>query len=138
MPVRRLALAGALTVAAFLGVSYAAPSRQASGVAHFRERLLTYANTGFTPASTEAWRTSVSLLSKDQVVGSGGIACVRIVSSTRECFGTYILPTGRIKVVGEINNRTHYSMAVVGGTGNYLNASGVVSFDNGFITFFLT
>ena len=42
------------------------------------------------------------------------------------CFGSYSFPKGRIQTTGTRKGRSSYVMAVVGGTGLYSNAGGVL------------
>lgn len=109
------------------------------GVAYFREKVTAYNTSGSSAASTEAWRTRVYLLRRQQAVGTGGIACIRVTRTVRECYGTYVLPEGRIKIEGEITDRMKFQLVVIGGTGTYTGASGVASFGGlSLVTFYLT
>ncbi len=111
------------------------------GVARFRETQVTHISTGVHAGATEVWRTEVWLLQKDQAVGTGVIACIRADRNTsiRECSGTYILPRGRIQLAGEIISHDSYLLSVVGGSGVYGAAGGVmVVLKPGVVAFFLT
>lgn len=117
------------------------PSQAAStpGVAHFREVQISYGSEGTHIAATEAWRTKVLLMNEQRVVGTGGIACIHVTRVARECYGTYTLPQGRIKIEGEITNRQKFQLVIIGGTGVYSGAEGVVNFAGlSLVTFYIT
>ena len=139
---RTLVTAIAAVVVAALALT-SSSSSETQGVARFRETQISHALTGDAAASVEVWRTRVWLVTRQQAVGTGAIACVRVDNntSTRECHGTYILPRGRIQVVGEILNRAAFQLSIVGGTGIYVAGGGVAVFaglkNPALITFFL-
>lgn len=108
-----------------------------SGVAYFREVTTVESHNGAFPGSTQAWSTRVLLLHESKAIGTGGIACIYVTNTRRECFGTYVLPQGRIKVLGEITNRTNFQLIIVGGTGVYAGAQGIAVFAPGLVTFYL-
>lgn len=126
-----------LTVAAL--VQGANPS--SPGVARFRETVVAHQLSGVRAGATETWRTQVWLLHTDQAVGTGLIACIRADTDTtiRECDGTYVLPRGRIQVAGQVIDRTAFQLSVVGGSGVYGGAGGVMFvLPPGLVSFFLT
>ncbi len=128
----------ALAVAAFVRAD---TNPTSPGVARFRETQVTHAFTGVYAGATETWRTQVWLLKKDQAVGTGLIACIKADRNTtiRECVGTYILPRGRIQLAGEIISHNAYQLSIIGGTGVYGAAGGVmVVLRPGVVAFFLT
>lgn len=131
----RVAAIAALSFAFFAGGSQS--KRNLVGVAYFRQHTTTITHNGSFPGAVQSWRTDVILLHSPKKVGTGGIACIFVTNTARECFGTYILPEGRIKVIGEISNRTNYSFEITGGTGVYTGATGVARFTTGLVTFFL-
>ena len=97
------------------------------GIARFREQDISFASLGTFQGATEVWRTRVFLLSKAQTVGYGAIACVHVTASIRECWGTYTLPRGLIRVAGQIMNRRSFKVFVVGGSGIYAHAEGTLA-----------
>lgn len=137
---RKLIVLGIVVGIALIVGNNAMTKRTVTGIAYFREKQVTYTNQGNMPGGTAVWHTKVLLPHKQSTVGDGRIACIAIdYSSTKECFGTYILPLGRIKVQGEISNREHFQMAIVGGTGVYTGNGGVAQFsDMSVITFYLS
>ncbi len=139
---RRVTLAAAGVVAlGVVALAVAATHESTRGVARFREIQITHAAAGDYAGAVEVWRTRVLLQHRAQTVGTGAIACTRIDSytSVRECNGTYILPRGRIQVAGEIITRAAFQLTIVGGTGVYGAAGGVmVVLRPGVVTFFLT
>lgn len=127
---------GLMAMALFVSDS---PTKSAlTGVAYFRERVVSVSHAGSYPGATQTWRTRVLLLHENRAIGTGSVACIFITNKVRECFGTYVLPQGRIKVLGEITNRTNYSLAIVGGTGIYVRVAGVATFTSGLATFYLS
>ncbi len=138
MSLKRWGLAVAVGVAAIVFMTTAAsPQSRATGVARFRQTVAVYESQGTYPGANEVWRTTVMLRNRPQTVGSGGIACVHVTATVRECVGTFVLPLGRIQVTGEIVDRHVYQLAIVGGLGSYAGASGVASFSAGLATFFI-
>jgi len=120
-----------------------APST-ASGVARFREREVAH----YVSPSTrlETWRTQVFLLHRSRLAGTGALVCVSVDTNTtvRECQGTYDLPLGRVQVAGEVIVRSSFELTIVGGTGIYEDARGVVQVSQyaptprrAFVTFYL-
>lgn len=115
-----------------------APSRESiTGVAYFRQRVTASSSQGSFPGATQTWRSRILLLHEDRAIGIGGIACILTSNTRRECFGTFVLPQGRIKVLGEVLNRNYYTLVIVGGTGIYSNAKGVATFTPTLATFYL-
>ena len=53
--------------------------------------------------------------------------CSFIDRRLRTCNGTYSLPRGKLVVSGVISSRLLYDIAVVGGTGLYDNARGMLT-----------
>lgn len=120
-----IAAAGLILVALVSADTGNAPS----GIARFREAEISHAVLGDYAGAVETWRSRVYLLHRQQVVGTGVIACIRADGNTtiRECQGTFILPRGRIQVAGEIITRGAYQLVVVGGTGIYTGTTGVLT-----------
>lgn len=122
----------------------AATRDAATGIARFREMEVAHTLSGDYGGATETWRTRIFLLRKQQTVGTGVLACVRVEETTsiRECQGTVILPRGRIQLAGEIINRNAFQLSIVAGSGTYEGMSGVAVFlgptTNRLITFYLT
>jgi hypothetical protein len=57
-------------------------------------------------------------------IGNAYITCTYLDRRMRTCAGTYVLPRGSLIVVGVIQTRLLYEIAIVGGTGLYDNARG--------------
>jgi len=133
-----------VTVTSTATVTERVPASNRLGVARFRETQITHAVSGDLAASVETWRTRVWLAHKNQVVGTGALACIRLDDHTsiKECMGTYILPRGRIQVAGEIISRAAFQLTIVGGTGVYAGSKGTAIFAGlprlAVITFYLT
>ena len=62
-----------------------------------------------------------------KAIGRGDMLCTYLDSRLRTCDGTYSLPRGKLVVSGVISTRLLYVMAVVGGTGLYDNARGMLT-----------
>jgi hypothetical protein len=60
-------------------------------------------------------------------IGRGDMLCSFIDRRLRSCNGTYSLPRGKLVVSGVISSRLLYDIAVVGGTGLYDNARGMLT-----------
>ncbi len=60
-------------------------------------------------------------------IGRGDLVCTYLDRRTRQCTATYSLPRGKISVVGAIDSRLLYTVAIVGGTGLYDNARGTLT-----------
>lgn len=105
----------------------------AAGVAYFRQKPVTHQRQGM----VESWRGKLLLARRAQKVGTSGIACIFVASGVRECYGTFILPLGRIKVLGEMTNTKVYQFAIVGGTGRYSGATGIASVADELVTFYI-
>lgn len=131
-----LALALFLAPAGFL-MSNSSGQRSVTGVAYFRQVTTSLATYSY-PGGTQAWKVKVLLPHQDRTAGYGGVGCVYVTNVERECFGTYVLPLGRIKVLGDIMRRDKYTLAIIGGTGVYQNASGVAVFTSSLATFYLS
>lgn len=127
--------AAVLLVAVFFAAD--AGSQPSSGIARFRQTQVSHTNQGDFPGATEVWQERVRLLHRAVVAGTGSIACIHVTAKTSQCFGSYILPLGRIKVLGEFFGRSSYTLAIVGGIGAYTGATGVVTFVPGLVTFFI-
>lgn len=139
-PLAVLTFCAALTFAVITLVS-ASSAGVAPGVARFRENVVSYSSSGTQAGAVETWRTQVLLPHKAQTVGTGVLACIRVDDNTtiRECNGTYILPRGRIQVAGQIINRAAYQLSIIGGSGIYVPAGGVMAVQpGGLVTFFLS
>jgi hypothetical protein len=59
-----------------------------------------------------------------RAIGHAEIACTFTGRRTRICNGTYFLPKGKIMVAGALVFRQFYELAVLGGTGLYMNVQG--------------
>jgi hypothetical protein len=108
-----------------------------TGVAYFRQTLTSIHTNAF-PGGTQVWEESVLLIHEARVIGHGAIACVYVTDVVRECYGTYVLPEGKVKVLGEITTRSNYTLAIIGGTGVYANGAGVATFTPGLVTFYFS
>jgi hypothetical protein len=117
-----LALIGTLALTTLAGAA-----EPPSGIARFREQVLTYNQLGTFQGATEVWRTRVLLLGVPQTVGYGSVACVYVVDALRECSGTYVLPRGLIQVAGRISSRQSFELLIVAGSGVYGHASGTLT-----------
>jgi hypothetical protein len=62
-----------------------------------------------------------------KTIGRGDMLCTYIDRRLRTCDGTYSLPRGKLVVSGVISTRLLYVMAIVGGTGLYDNARGMLT-----------
>ena len=60
-------------------------------------------------------------------IGRADLVCTYLDRRTRQCTATYSLPRGKISVVGAIDSRLLYTVAIVGGTGLYDNARGTLT-----------
>jgi hypothetical protein len=60
-------------------------------------------------------------------IGRGDLVCTYLNRRARQCTATYSLPRGKISVVGAIDSRLLYTVAIVGGTGLYDNARGTLT-----------
>jgi hypothetical protein len=133
--VKQLAVVGALLAALFAGG--AASKSGVSGVAYFRENITATTSLGRFPGATQVRRSRVLLLRAAKTVGTGGIACIVVGPNQRECFGTYVLPQGRIKVLGETGHTDSFQLLIIGGTGVYAGSTGVAAMAPGLVTFYL-
>lgn len=57
-------------------------------------------------------------------IGWGNLVCFNLVGRREQCFGTFVLPLGKVMVNGVRSSRDFSIMAVVGGTGRYFDAGG--------------
>jgi hypothetical protein len=62
-----------------------------------------------------------------KAIGRGDLLCTYIDRRLRTCDGTFSLPRGKLVVSGVISTRLLYVIAVVGGTGLYDNARGMLT-----------
>jgi hypothetical protein len=60
-------------------------------------------------------------------IGHSDVTCFNTGTGSQYCSGTYFLPKGKIMVTGVIGSRLFYELAVIGGTGLYVNARGTVT-----------
>ena len=60
-------------------------------------------------------------------IGRADLVCTYLDRRMRQCTATYSLPRGKIIVVGSIDSRLLYTVAIVGGTGLYDNARGTLT-----------
>ena len=60
-------------------------------------------------------------------IGRGDLVCTYVDGRTRQCTATYSLPRGTIVASGAIDSRLLFTIAIVGGTGLYDNASGTMT-----------
>jgi hypothetical protein len=63
----------------------------------------------------------------EKAIGRGDMLCTYIDRRRRACDATYSLPRGKVVVSGVISTRLLYEIAVVGGTGLYDNARGMLT-----------
>lgn len=105
-----------------------------AGVARFREvettRLIRYQ-----VGSLSVWTTKILLLKNNTNVGFALYACAKIRVRS-ECKATYVLPRGKIQVAGDVLSRGHAQMLILGGTGAYDKAHGIVQITRPFVTFY--
>lgn len=59
-----------------------------------------------------------------RAIGHAEVVCTFTGVRSRMCNGTYFLPKGKIVVSGAIVFRQFYELAVLGGTGLYMNVQG--------------
>lgn len=62
-----------------------------------------------------------------RTIGRGDMLCEYLDTRLRTCDATYSLPRGKLMVTGVISSRLLYELAVVGGTGLYDNARGMLT-----------
>lgn len=63
-----------------------------------------------------------------QSIGHSELVCTFVDwKRMRVCHGTYVLPRGKVVVGGSLAYRQFYDLAVLGGTGLYDNARGMVT-----------
>lgn len=60
-------------------------------------------------------------------IGRSVLTCTFTDTKERTCNGTYVLPRGSLVVAGTLTTRLLYEVAIVGGTGLYDNARGVLT-----------
>jgi hypothetical protein len=117
--VKLLLVPAAVVVAAFgiaaYGIALAAPSR---AEALITIRAVNYRVVGDdrTPGSQALYTTLLGCV----FIGRGG----PLGSGTSECYGTFVIPKGKITVHGSRKSRSFYVLAVTGGTGLYSTARG--------------
>lgn len=107
-------------------ISSYSPASALSGKIDVRETDLSHSQDGL----IEVWRTKVFERGENgNFLGTGNVACIFTSAQlgVRECFGTYILPLGRIKILGTVNNRFAFTLAIVGGTGVYQGVTGTMT-----------
>ena len=130
----RLVLAAAVGGVA-VAVASAWSSEAATGPANIRitNKQVRYERVdvgrrGRTPGDTEV---IVSLLYNRRVtkkaIGHADFVCTFTLDTSRSCDGTIFLPAGQLRVGGSIRFRQIYALAVLGGTGLYDNARGMVT-----------
>jgi len=83
---------------------------------------------GRTPGDTEV---IVQLLYNRRVtpkaIGHSELVCTFTLDTSRSCRGTIFLPRGQLVVGGSLRFRQIYALAVLGGTGLYDNARGMLT-----------
>jgi hypothetical protein len=117
----------ALGVAAVATVGTVTGSADVRGLARFRETQLTSDTLGTFPGATEVWSTRVYTLGSPTPIGWGDVACTVIKNFVRECSGTYVLPRGRIHVGGRLTSRSNFQLLILGGSGAYRGAGGLLT-----------
>lgn len=60
-------------------------------------------------------------------IGRSVLTCTYTDTTERTCNGTYVLPKGSLVVAGTLSTRLLYEVAIIGGTGLYDNARGVLT-----------
>lgn len=60
-------------------------------------------------------------------IGRGDMLCEYLDARLRTCDATYSLPRGKLMVTGVISSRLLYELAIVGGTGLYDDARGMLT-----------
>jgi hypothetical protein len=60
-------------------------------------------------------------------IGRATLICVYADRRERSCTGTYYLPRGELVVLGAIQSRLLFTIPIVGGTGLYSDARGMVT-----------
>jgi hypothetical protein len=83
---------------------------------------------GTSPGDVEVTRLRLLERGTGKTIGRGELVCTYTDGiRSRVCRGTYILPRGRLVVGGSILYRRFYELAIVGGTGLFDNARGVLT-----------
>ena len=59
-----------------------------------------------------------------KAIGHAEVVCIFTGLRSRMCNGTYFLPKGKLVVAGALVFRQFYELAVLGGTGLYMNVQG--------------
>jgi hypothetical protein len=60
-------------------------------------------------------------------IGRADVVCTYLDARERTCTGTYILPKGTLVVAGAIQSRLLFDIPIVGGTGLFDNARGMLT-----------
>jgi hypothetical protein len=60
-------------------------------------------------------------------IGRADVVCTYLDERERTCTGTYILPKGTLVVAGAIQSRLLFDIPIVGGTGLFDNARGMLT-----------
>jgi hypothetical protein len=83
---------------------------------------------GRTPGDTEV---IVTLLYNRRVtskaIGHADYVCTFTLDTSRSCDGTIFLPAGQLRIGGSVRFKQIYALAILGGTGLYDNARGMVT-----------
>jgi hypothetical protein len=127
-------LAGAIVGIVAVG-PYQARSEAGTGKATIRinDRVLAVTRIdlgprGVSPGDQEIIRARLLERGTGTTIGRSELVCTFVDSGrSRSCRGTYILPKGKIVVGGSLLYRQFYDMAVLGGTGLFDNARGMLT-----------
>lgn len=83
---------------------------------------------GVSPGDIEVVRVRLLERGTLKTIGRGELVCTFVDSGrSRVCRGTYVLPRGTLVVGGSLRYRQFYDLAVLGGTGLYDNARGMLT-----------
>jgi hypothetical protein len=133
--IRRIEVVVAVLALVLVGAAGAAGSVSLTGPGSIRvtDRLVKHTHvdggkTGRGAGDIDFWRES--LYNKGVTpspIGHSDITCFNTGTGSMNCNGTYFLPKGKIMVTGIIGSRLFYELAVIGGTGLYVNARGTVT-----------
>lgn len=118
----RLALALIVLALIVATPAYAPPA----AIATFYEREIFHSSLGNFRGATETWQGEILLKRQRKIIGASTTACIRVSLPIRHCAATYALPQGVVEAQGIIGSLRVYSLAITGGTGVYLGASGWV------------
>jgi hypothetical protein len=83
---------------------------------------------GVSPGDIEVVRVRLLERGTLKTIGRGELVCTFVDSGrSRVCRGSYVLPRGTLVVGGSLRYRQFYDLAILGGTGLYDNARGMLT-----------